>query len=551
MEERTERLMQLARQVEQMAIQFGMSPEAAGEWTETFFQAYHAQNGMQADLDLAPVLRGVYEQLSENNPSPTTGFLTFEEDNELFERLTDLPVEMKSVLLFSRFQMLSVDEIARITGLPEGTIVELEREGLASFDDPLIEKKLSLLHKSLERLRPSFRFEQLYQVQSVVNPVRQKKQVKHKKTIYLWVAGLLSLAVISYFWIISSDEYKAASSAKLIAKLETSFEKEFQDRLDLSGLAPLIEKDPMMINYLYNKDIRKEFDMFIFNLNYTLEKKGVIDKKEALKQYDEFIDEIKLPSEIAEELFAHPLTNNLKESERFLERYLMRLMQMQAGYMYLVSSTEYAELVQLEELQDGEVYMPQEDTISDELKNVIKGMESQNIYLTSINGSYPTPLLGTNEYSDRISRFLHPDCVVYIKLPQYDFYKALDTPDQSLGKLVNYLEEMENLLLKTERKEEASQHLYGAYTWVFINIMGEGGHNAIGADSRVKQEYREAWKRIASLGSDSPSASIMSRVVQEMEEDGWFYSPYYEELKANGIYLTLDQAVSQFSKRPE
>ncbi|MCG3088617.1 hypothetical protein [Sporosarcina cyprini] len=551
MGERTERLMQLARQVEQLAIQLGVPPEVAGEWTETFFQEYHAQNGIHADLEQAHVFRDVYVRLSKNIPSPTTGFLTFEEDNELFGRLTDLPVDMKSVLLFSRLHMLLVDEIARITGLPEETIVELEREGLASFNDPLIEKKLSLLHISLERLRPSFRYEQLYQAESIVKPVIQKKPVRPKKTIYLWVAGMLSLAVISYFWVISSDEHKASSSAKLIAKLEASFEKEFQDRLDQSGLAPLIEKDPMMINFLYNRDIRKEFDMYIFNLDYTLEKKGVIDKKEALKQYDKFIDEIKLPSEIAEELFARPLTKNLEESERFLERYLVKLMQMQGGYTYLLSTTEFPELMEMDELQDGEVYMPQEDTISDELKNVLKGMESQNIYLTSINGAYPTPLLGTNEYSDRIARFLHPDCVVYIKLPQYDFNKALHYPDRSLDKLVNYLEEMENLLLKTERKKEASEYLYGAYTWVFISILGEGGHNAVGADSRVKKEYREAWQQIASLGPDSPSASIMSRVVQEMEEDGWFYSPYYEELKANGIYRSLDQAVSQFSERPE
>ncbi|QTD42680.1 hypothetical protein [Sporosarcina sp. Te-1] len=554
MEEQKDRLMQLAGRIEQLAIQFGIPAEDAGVWTETFFQKYQAEHRMDEELDKVLVYRSVYERLSMREPTLMKELFRFEEDNELLGRLTDLPIKMKSVILLSHFHGLSLEEIAHVTGLDEQDIYELEREGIVRFNDQLIEKKLSLLQKSFERIRPSFRYDQLFQPQSVVLQSVQsipKKHGKYKKTIYLWTIALLLLVAVSFFWITSSTEYKAASSAKFIAKLEKSFDKEFQDRLEQSGLESLIEREPMMMNYLYNKDIRKEFDMFLFNLNRVLENEGHVDKKKALKQYDEYIEEIKLPSEVAEQLFSRPVKNNWEESEQFVERYIDKLFRMQGVYMYALSSGEFLELSDVEGIVDGETFLPTKGSISDELMSVLKGMESQNFFLTSIRGSYPTPLFGTNEYSDRLIRSVHPDFGVYIKLYQYDFYKMIDSPNQSLNVSVDYLKEMENLLLKSERKKDGPDYLYGAYTWLFMSILGMDSQNAIGPDHRVKKEYREAWRQVASLGSDSPAASIVAKIVQEMESDGWFYSPYYEELIENGIYRDLDQAMSRFAKRPE
>lgn len=552
MEDQKESLVQLANQIEQMAIQFGIPTEDAGMWTETFFQKYHAENGIDQDLNKVHVYRRAYEQLSKMEPILSRELFLFEEDNLLLERLTDLPGEMKSVILLSRFHKLSIEELGCVIDLSEHAIEDLEREGIAQFQDPLIEKKLSLLQTSFARLRPAYRYDHLTTRQPDAIASMPEKQVKYKKPIYLWAIGILSLAAISYFWYTTTDEYKADSSTKFIAKLEKSFEKEYQDRLEQIGLTPLVERESSIAEFIFGKDVPSDFDMFIFNQNRILEKEGMVNKKDVRKEYDAYIEQIKLPSELAEELISHPTTKNWEESEQFMERYMEKLSPMIVAYKYELTSNNYPELSNLEGVQDIQALLKKQGSLSVELKNVLKGMESQNITLASHPGYLePTPVFGSNKYSEQLIHSLHPDFGIYIKVYQNDFYKAVYSPSMSLDEAVDYLAEMETVLVKSDRSKNGPQYLSGMYTWLLASLLGIEERTVVNSDRRVKKEYRDAWRRIASLGSDSPAASIVTKIVSEMEEDDWYYSPSYEELKGDGFYPMIYQAMSRLSKQPE
>ena len=72
---------------------------------------------------------------------------------------------------------------------------------------------------------------------------------------------------------------------------------------------------------IYGNETKWEFNRFISELEKQVDEEGKINKKEANQRYDELIHELRLPSEMLEELRKNPLTNDREKSMEFLKEF--------------------------------------------------------------------------------------------------------------------------------------------------------------------------------------------------------------------------------------
>ena len=99
---------------------------------------------------------------------------------------------------------------------------------------------------------------------------------------------------------------------KFIESKKLSFQQELDERFELIGLAePDKDEQETYIHYsngmrikeeIYGNETKWEFNRFIRELEKQVDEEGKINKKEANQRYDVLIHELRLPSEMLEEL---------------------------------------------------------------------------------------------------------------------------------------------------------------------------------------------------------------------------------------------------------
>ena len=320
-----------SKNIELLAIQYGYSREQAGKLTEETFRTLHNDLENQADDKL--LLHSLYKialnRLEKNREATQSQdiIFRFEEDQQLHDEIIHLDEKKKLPFILSQFHGMKVLDIATVTGTSEEavrlSITEAHRQIGKQTGESLIEKRLEFLNKSHERMSLLFRKENVFQkpLEEEQETLKQNPTIK-KKPLLFWIAGILALLALITVPVVTGEEYKKNSAEKYVERLKSSFEDEITSKFNELGLIESTIKELYSDPISYGELARDEFDTMTSNIERTISKNETINKKMIEKQYDEILMKLQLPSEMAEQLFKNPLTNDIEKSGDFIKEYL-------------------------------------------------------------------------------------------------------------------------------------------------------------------------------------------------------------------------------------
>ena len=550
------------RPIELFTVQYGISQEEAGDVAETIFKNLYGKLGLltEEDLEEVSLFKTAEQQLKGKQlDAQQVGLFSFEEDNELHRKITNLPQEIRIPLILAKFHSRSVAEIAKILDEPDQQVEDAIKKTIHLLDEPNVEKKLEFLNLSFERLSPSYIESDIFKRAEEISQLKEPvTKVNKRKPIALWSAGAVILIVILFVSVFRSDAYQQSSSERFLEKLSASFQQELDDRFELIGLSEPEEADKGYTTVYqglrsevspvsYGYGTKNEFNRFIREMEREISTGGKINKKEAKRKYDELVFDLRLPSEMVEQLQKEPLTGDREQSLIFLDELQSKNEFLANAYMEIVG--ENMEMIfESDLISDGMVdvdeLLARKASFPIEWQNAIDGMDTQYFSLTSIKELAPLySKYGTPELEEILRGNLHPHMQVYISLLLSTFEVVYTgTFDDHLETLLALEKELPN----TKESDQLSHHFNSYYIVLFITAAGLNSERGIyNSSGVVRQEIKDRWKRLAANGEESPSGQVIREMIDEMEASNWTTSPSLEELMNYGVWVNLESKMEE------
>ena len=539
--------------IEQLAVQYGCSSLQVQQVTEdTFKNLYNQLTEAEDENQLRLFKYKTALQLLSNTelPQDKENFLPFEEDQQLHEKIINLNEENKIIFLLYYFHGLTEKEIEFITGLPENNVLNLIGQSRQQLNrnQQQIEKQLRFLAKSYNRLRFSFTYENVFtEVEVKSEPLQKPKS--SKKVLVSWIAGVVTLLTLITVSVVTGEEYQKSSAEKYVERLKVSFEKEVENKFDELGFPEKIEQADYEFISGFADAPRSDLDAMIRRLERQLRKNEKVDKKEIKKEYKEILDQLQLPSEMAEQLIKNPLTNDMRKSEEFINSYLEKLSHIeQSFYTIYYNHIEIINDAMVNGTIDIEKFMEKKDTYPEDFQKVLTGMEKQNYYPVSIpDVAELYPQYQSNELSESIRKSLHEDVGGYMTMLKIQTFIYSQGLTNSLDESIDYLIDMEKTLLAADQIEVRYGMPYSmlshTYSTLFnVLVIDDEMNEIFDENGTVKEEYHAVWEKIANIEGDSPAAFIMNKIVNEMKASDWKESESYNRLDQSHIYSALSYA---------
>lgn len=546
------------RKIEQFALQYGVTRKEAGAVAERVFKELYDSREAESGLTEEELYRRALNVLhSLQTETPSEKLFSFEEDNELHRRIIALPKEYRVPFILERFHNKSSKEITEITGLTEQRAEQAVNAAISILSEPVLDKKLEFLGKSYERLSPSYNEANIFHSKIEETPSVEQKSVteKSRNPFLFWGMGagilLILLSMITY---LNSGAYQKKSAEKFMETAKVSFQEELERNLQLAGLpAPeYLRRD--IYGETYGENTRREFDWFIVELEGQLEKDGRIDKKKAKTDFDLLIRKLRVPSEMVAALSEEPLVNDQKKSMDFANEYRLKMSTLMRSYMYIFAQNENLFRDSGGNDEGGfdlEAFYAKKSDYPKSFQRALDGMEAQGFTLMNdmnmpVEYVQVYPNIGTPDLSQALRENLHPDTTIYIAVLMGDLF---DIHNSSVDEQTDILLKLEKGLFQAAGYYELHSLTFNAFISTIYSITGMGGHLEIhDSTGTIKEEYREAWTRIAFNGKDSPSAQMMREVVIEMEESGWTTSDYLDRFQYFFIEGELKKIMGDMKK---
>ncbi len=541
--------------LERFAIQCGCTRERAGKVTEETFRSFYTDLENVNDeerlrYDLYRIMLEKLVAFQETEPLQAA-ILSFEEDQQLHEKINRLEDNAKLSLILSQFHNMNDVEIAMIVGIPADAVKEAIAQAVkrltVEIDSSLLDKRLAYLEKSYGRIHPTFRKYQVFEgLNGEIQEPSKTRQSISKKVMISWAFGMLTLLAFIIVPVVAGEEYQKASAEKYVERLKVSFEEEMATRFTELGLTESTKEEERELHYIpYGKQARIDFESMTDSIERVLEETGTINKEKISEQYDDIIKTLELPAEMAERLVKTPLTADKEKSEEFMGAYLNQLYILQEAYyrMFLKHEETIAKAIG-DDTVNPEKFIEDKDEYPEDFQKVLEGMVKQNIYPTSIpEWGIFIPNYKKNEFSTQFRAAIHKNLGGYIT--QLESAPFIYYPDlaYSLDESVDYLKEMEETLLTSQVDGSPYFSLDNYFKELFFEIVvGSEPGRIFGADGKVKEEVKSAWKKIAFNRGGSPSGYIMKKVVKEMETSGWTESETQSRLTMYHLDNALELA---------
>lgn len=200
---------------------------------------------------------------------------------------------------------------------------------------------------------------------------------------------------------------------------------------------------------------------------------------------------------------------------------------------------------------DLEAFYARKSDYPKAFQQALDGMEAQGFVLTNdmnMPAGYANvyPDIGTPELSKTLIENLHPDTNIYIATIMGDLF---DIQKRSIAEQTDILLQLEKGLFQVEGYKELYSLAFNAYISMIYSVSGMGGYHEIrDSTGTIKEEYEEAWTRIAFNGKKSPAGQMMRQVVIEMEESGWTSSEYLDRFQYFYIEGELKRIMAELKK---
>ncbi|WP_339254612.1 hypothetical protein NSQ43_08070 [Sporosarcina sp. FSL W8-0480] len=541
------------RPIELFAAQYGVSQKEAKNVAESVFKDLYQRLGGELTIDQLQekyLFKSAIQKLTEirSNEEQQVGLFPFEEDNKLHRRIISVPPKLRIPFILSVFHGKSTVEIADLVGRTDEQVEFYINEAFNYLSEPNLEKKLEFLNLSFQRL-PTLHDEMniFYSNPKESTSLENKRtdgKPKKKRPMLLWGIGVSILAVMLLTMTITKSEaYQQSSLEKFIEKSTNAFSEELNRNKKMAGLPTyeVIRRD--IYSEEYGENTRRKFDWLIVDLKDQFDSTGKFDKRHAESEFDILMQELLIPSEMVKELSENPLMNDHEKSMEFIDEYIVKMSSLLRTYMHI--GTQYEMPIQQSGRNDKGGFdwatlNANKSALPEELQQALDGMEALGIFLKGDTSApvregyiYVYPSINNSDLSKTLQDNLHPDVGIYISILMADM---VDIHEWTVEEQADLLLQLEKGLYQAEGHEDIHSLVFNAYTSVIYMIIGMGGQlNIYDSTGTVKEEYREAYKRIASIGDDSPAAQIMKGIVEEMESSGWMFSASHHSLQ----YFTL------------
>jgi phage anti-repressor protein len=421
-----------------------------------------------------------------------------------------------------------LDEIAEICGCSKAKVQQAIKQAELLLPSENLVKKVEFLAKSYNRVQLTFKKENVITLQAEEGgqPTVEKSKMG-KKPLLIWVVGILLLVAIVTVPVVTSEEYGASKAEKYVETLSASFESEIQKKYTKLGLVELDEKESDEIMYMdtFGENARSRFSLLESNLKFKLTNGHRIDKDKTEQEYNEILQELELPSEMAAELIENPLIESEEESEEFIKRYIETYFAIQNQYYYVVSQheEEVGKAVEAADF-DSEKFLANKGTYSKELQNLINATEAQNIELYIIpENRYVLPVFMENGTAKKISESLYGNVGGYMALVQSGNFYIVDADNPDLNKVYSDLLAVEETLLNVKRTDDLYMQLKSVFVSMFqVLTFGYEPNKRFDVNGKLKDEYREIMMKVAkNENTNSPSAFAMKNVIEFMKTNDW------------------------------
>ncbi|WP_391116591.1 hypothetical protein [Psychrobacillus sp. L3] len=414
------------------------------------------------------------------------------------------------------------------------------------MDDKQLEEGLDLLKTSYERVPSNFDMvEILNKIEEEEVPSANEEKLKTSKwqKVTVWAVSLASIIIIgilgSTFLLnenaIQGEGELNESAKEFIDRLKKEYPIEREKRREMLNLP---EEEFSQIEFISSADMYFQHytdprsTPFIEGTIYT----------DLDERYDKILDQLKLPSEMEQEIYKG---NKLTKAEtiEFMNKYYLKV-SMLKGYANekLDEYKDKLSIYKVNGLYNMNKILENERNLSKELQNLRKIAQNQSLELEiveegiDIHFGYSFARLYTNYFWN-----LDPIANGYLLMMAYEPFTYASELIYPMDKTLIALLTMEGVLLDEEAFEYGRMETY--YTSVFYYLVEGTMENPVFDENGVvKQEYKEIWYTMANEEANSPSPYLLIPIVKEFEATGWTKSEAWEDFTYGDIEDALHLA---------
>lgn len=545
-----------SRDIERLAFQYGCSPEQAAQVAEDTFHIFYndkekMNEGKLFVYKIALERLWRIEQLTPMLESP----MPFEEDAEFHSQIVKLAASYRVPLVLQEFHTLNVDEIAKVLTIPMDEVEtalqvakELLKEAVGSSSAEILEKRFAFLGKSYNRLSLLFNVAKVVRQEESVPVTKEHKKMGRKGWMTAIILGVLLVGLIgsTYF---TGEDWELRSDRKYIEGLEKEFAEQIADKQKILGVS-----DEVVNQIPFIAEANIQFTHLLKELEDKNSKGKKIDRQLAEAWLLEQTEAIKLPSELADELFAAPLVNDIGQSMMFAGAYFEKVNAVKYT-MYDAFAEEYSGVREALKtgLVDAEAILAQPDVYSEDTIQAIKAITSQNIEL-----DWRWEVGKNDENSEFIAQLraaLHESAGSYLTQYEREPFMSYGELIYSLNDTIGFIKEMEQTIIAVKQSQWDGFTVEGTMVNLLEAIVqGKTMEEFNNSDGSISEVHRNAWRELALFGSDSGVGVMMTKIVEEMEASNWQYSEFHNSLKDYRIYEAYSFAsrdeLEQFSLQP-
>lgn len=525
--------------IARLAFQYGVPTNHANEIaTKTFQQLFKELSDIESENELWQRMYEIAIQKFNQYEQTTINEFTFEEDAQLHKEIIQLSHMTKLAFILSTFTRIDSSKIASILSLTSEEVTRKSEEARMQLSNQQLEKRLELLQKSYHRVNFYIDEAQALKTEETHQEVFEQTSVKSsKRTVYMLVFGVVALIGITLFSVFNSEAYQQAATEKWIEKMKDTYEQQRTQAFVELGLEDEDERMTSFSGLFGNQYLTQEekmyFQRFIKEVESDFEENNPIDKEKVNEEFDEIIDHMISPSEMIEDLFKNPLTDDKEASQDFLEKYLPKRYVLSAVYSEKIYES-FAMDNFGDEVTSIEEIVENPDFMTDDIEKVINKMKQQQLYIQFEDEEY---IKEQDAFLQNLQASLHPDLggyVTMLRLSSYSYYWF--TANENHASTTEISEMESTLLSKTSIDVDIEQLLASQYAYEVLNFIRETDEQVYDKEGFVHQETQEKWIAFIAEKNHPIATTIVERIIEEFKETNWRYSYTFIYLEPHRVW---------------
>lgn len=418
------------------------------------------------------------------------------------------------------------------------------------------DKRMEFLKTSYDRLPSSFNPDEVLQkIEEETNNSGRKEPSSKKKgtfrrTMTVWAVGIASVflfGVITAIFVLEGQENTPATKVEEYVE-SPEVVQEYDEYIDTLKKEYAIEREKRRKKLMLEEEKFEQLEFVrrgdsivsvVTNKTYRESMMGIANGKERLKDhFENAVSDLKLPSEMVEDIVNYSLVDDEQASIAFLDTYRGKVQNLVAVYNEILKESSYT----VESSDDkAEAFMQSRGQFPRELQNIIDTMREQSIEFYS---NSDMEVIEAHYYASslhkKIQHNFHPNTLGYVDMIVEEPYTFGGKSQYSAQELIPMLQKIERTLLTVEKDSVLYPILESYYVSSFHNMMkGAWSTRGFNEQGSIHEEFRKPLQDLASGEEATPLRYLVQPIVEELEASDWRFSKKLEMIEWEDIEEAL------------